>query len=57
LFGIILSSLIGNILAGIAVYHFLGNMQDRNAIEIIKEIRAVEREEKAPSNHKTRVHK
>lgn len=58
LFGIILSSLVGNILAGIGVYHFLGNMQDRKAIEIIKEIRAMKREEKTPaSTSRTRTNK
>ncbi len=58
LFGIIMSSLVGNILAGIGVYHFLGNMQDRKAIEIIKEIRAMKREEKTPaSTSRTRTNK
>ena len=57
LIGITFSSLIGNILAGIVVYHFLGNMHDRNASEIIKEIRNLVRVEESPSSRpKNKVH-
>ena len=58
LIGITFSSLIGNILAGIVVYHFLGNMHDRNASEIIKEIRNLVRVEESPnSTPKSKTHK
>lgn len=58
LIGIIFSSLIGNIVAGLGVYYFLADTENNNAITIIKEIRAIERKEKIPTpsaTHRSKI--